>query len=50
MFLIIIKNMDKFHEELFDVLTRSRNDIKRESMAVSGINKAQMIHDFLNRF
>jgi len=40
--------MDKFHQELFDVLTRSRNI--RESKAASmttGINKAQVIHDFI---
>jgi hypothetical protein len=34
MFLIIIKNMDKFHQELFDVLTRSRN-VSRTSKAAS---------------
>jgi len=42
--------MDNFHQELFDVLTRCRN-IKRKSkatsIAVSGINKAQMIHEFI---
>jgi len=27
--------MDKFHQELFEVLTRSRNVIKRESKAAS---------------
>jgi hypothetical protein len=46
--------MDKFHQELFDVLTRCRAMGKRESkaasMAANGINKAQIIHDFLNRF
>ena len=43
--------MDKFHQELFDVLTQSRNNkIKRESKAASmeaGINKVQIIHNFL---
>ncbi|MDQ5868511.1 MAG: hypothetical protein M3530_02140 [Thermoproteota archaeon] len=45
--------MDKWNQELIDVIERSRNVIKRESkaasMATSGINKAQLIHDFLNR-
>jgi hypothetical protein len=43
--------MDKFYQDLFDVLTRGRNVNKRESKAASlatGINKAQMIHDFIN--
>ena len=43
--------MDKFHQELFDVLTRCRNVSKRESkaasLAVSGINKAQLINDYI---
>ena len=44
--------MDKFHQELFDVLTRCRNVSKRESKAASmatGTNKAQMIHDFITK-
>lgn len=42
--------MDKFHQELFDVLTRCRNVrvSKAASLATSGINKAQLIHDFIN--
>jgi hypothetical protein len=45
--------MDKFNQELIDVLTRCRN-IKRESKAASltsGIitNKAQVIHNFINK-
>ena len=44
--------MDKFHQELFDVLMRCRSVKKRESkaaaLAASGINKAQLIHDFIN--
>jgi hypothetical protein len=43
--------MDKIHQELIDVLTRSCNIKKRESKAasffVTGMNKAQMIHDFI---
>ena len=49
--LTISIEMDKFHQELFDVLTRSRNvgrTSKAASVAVSGINKAKLIHDFLN--
>jgi hypothetical protein len=42
--------MDKFNQELIDVLTRCRY-VKRESKAaslsVAGINKAQGIHDFI---
>ena len=44
--------MDKFHQQLFDVLTRSRNVIKRESKAASFFgyeNKAQLIHDFITK-
>jgi hypothetical protein len=52
MFLIIIsKPMDKFHQELFDLLTRCRivrRTSKAASMATSGTNKAQLIHDFIN--
>jgi hypothetical protein len=43
--------MDKFNQELIDVLMRSRSVKKRESKAASlttGINKAQLIHDFIN--
>ncbi|MFI5423678.1 MAG: hypothetical protein ACHQXG_02705 [Nitrososphaerales archaeon] len=44
--------MDKFHQELFDVLIRCRNVrvSKAASLATSvkGINKAQVIHDFIN--
>ena len=48
--------MDKFNQELFDVLIRCRNvsNKKRESKAASlsatgiTINKAQMIHNFIN--
>jgi hypothetical protein len=42
---------NKSHQELFDVLTRSRNVrvSKAASMAVSGRNKAQIIHDFLTK-
>jgi hypothetical protein len=43
--------MNKFHQELIEVLTRSRNvgrTSKAASMAVSGFNKAKLIHDFLN--
>ena len=43
--------MDKFHQELFDVLIRCRNVrvSKAASLAtcVKGINKAQVIHDFI---
>jgi len=44
--------MDKFHQELFDVLKRCRSvSKKRESKAASffatEINKAQVIHNFL---
>jgi hypothetical protein len=43
--------MDKFHQELFDVLTRCRNVrvSKAASLAtnVQRINKAQLIHDFI---
>ena len=42
--------MDKFHQELFDVLTRC-HDVrvrKAASLATSGISKAQLIHDFIN--
>jgi hypothetical protein len=43
--------MDKFHQELIDVLTRSRSIKKRESKAASffatEINKAQLINDFI---
>ena len=42
----------EFHQELFDVLMRCRSVKKRESkaaaLAASGINKAQLIHDFIN--
>jgi hypothetical protein len=53
MFLMIIsKPMDKFYQELFDVLTRCRNVrvSKAASLATSvkGINKAQLIHNFIN--
>ena len=49
--------MDKFHQELFDVLTQCRNfsNRKRESKAASlaisgtGINKAQLIHNFITK-
>jgi hypothetical protein len=45
--------MYKFNQELIDVLMRCRSVKKRESKAASlstktGINKAQMIHDFIN--
>jgi hypothetical protein len=43
--------MEKFYQELFDFLTRCRNakrTSKAGSMAVTGINKAKLIHDFLN--
>ena len=47
--------MDKFYQDLFGVLTRCRNINKRESKAASlaasvkgtGINKAQLIHNFI---
>ncbi len=42
--------MDQY-QQLFDVLTRCRN-VKRQSkaasLAASGINKAQLIHDSIN--
>jgi hypothetical protein len=41
--------MDKFNQELIDVLTQCRY-IKRQSKAASltiGINKAQLINDFI---
>ena len=45
--------MDKFHQELFDVLTRCRSVKKRESKAAavitSTVNKAQMIHNFITK-
>jgi hypothetical protein len=49
--------MDKFHQELFDMLIRCRNlGNKRESKAASltsGIitktNKAQVIHNFITK-
>jgi hypothetical protein len=40
--------MDKFHQEIFDVLIKSHKVIKRGSKAASltiGINKAQLIND-----
>ena len=48
--------MDKWKQQLIDVLMRSRNlgdRKKRESKAASSffateINKAQLIHDFIN--
>jgi hypothetical protein len=49
--LTISIEMDKWNQELIDVLMRCRNVKKRESKAASlatGINKAQLIHDFIN--
>ena len=46
--------MDKFYQGLFDVLKRCRSMTNRESKAASlavaaiGINKAQVIHAFIN--
>jgi hypothetical protein len=42
--------MDKWNQELIDVLMRCRSVKKRESKAASltvGINKAQLINDFI---
>jgi hypothetical protein len=42
--------MDKFHQELFEVLTRCRNVNERESKAASmtiGTNKARLINEFI---
>jgi hypothetical protein len=44
--------MDKFHQELFDVLhdvgMSTKENQHAASLAASGINKAQLIHDFIN--
>ena len=44
--------MDKWNQELIDVLMRCRSVNKRESKAASlsatGINKTKLIHDFIN--
>ena len=52
--LFLVKRMDKFYQDLFDVLIRCRSVIirKRESKAASltteiNTNKAQLINDFI---
>jgi hypothetical protein len=42
--------MDKFHQELFDVITRCRNvRVSKAASMATGTNKAQMIHDFITK-
>ena len=45
--------IDKFHQELFDVLTRCQNvnksnKSKAASLSATRINKTKLIHDFIN--
>ena len=51
--LIVSIEMEKFYQELFDVLIRCRSvsirkrESKAASLATSGINKAQIFHNFI---